>query len=180
MSVVAAQLGCMVVKELSGQAFSLTVTHLVEALAKLGRKPDDVTKSIHADLVKLIPTSKLKIIQCMLADFEWLRQESKTIDALMERLTELAQTIHYHAQQISQKIQEFNQLYFRGWRTLDVSEHVEAIRKGSHHLEETFDLLKHLLPSCIALHKKQLFPSSNNKSTTPIGATNTQITQIND
>lgn len=146
-----AAVSCLVVKELSSQAFALTVSHLGDMMAYLKRGPDDLTRMIHTDLVKLVPTSKLKIIQAILIDFEWLREESKTVDSLCDQLTELAQFINYHTQQIGLAIEHFNQLYFRSWRTLDVTDHMSAIKKHSQMLEETFDILKDLLPSCLAV-----------------------------
>jgi hypothetical protein len=143
--------GCLVVKELSSQAFALSLGHLSDIMTYLTRRSDDVTRLICDELTKMVPTAKLKIIQCVLFDFEWLREESKTIDSLCERLTELAQSIHFHVQQIGLNIDAFNKLYFRSWRTLDVSLHLQIIRQHVHDLHETFELLKLMLPSCISL-----------------------------
>ena len=143
--------GCLVVKELSSQAFALTLSHLSDVLTYLTRKSDDVTKLVCEELAKTVPTAKLKIIQCVLFDFEWLRDESKTMDALCERLTELAQSIHFNVQQIGYSIEAFNQLYFKSWRTLDVSMHLQIIKQDVKELNETFELVKLLLPSCITL-----------------------------
>lgn len=151
--------GCLVVKELSSQAFTMTISHLSDVMSFMGRRPDDVTRALHRELVGIVPTAKLKIIQSILIDFDGLRHESKTIDTLAERLTELAQSINYHTQQIGIALEHFNQLYFRGWRTLDVSDHLTAIQRDSKSLEETFDLLRGLLPSCLAIvHTRKPFP----------------------
>lgn len=146
-----AAVGCLVVKEFSSQAFSLAVSHLGDVMSQLNRKPDDATRLIHKELIALVPTAKLKIIHAMLFDFEWLREESKTVDSLCDRLTELAQSINYHTQQIGIALDHFNQLYFRSWRTLDISPNLEAIKRDVHHLNETFEVLKIMLPSCVLL-----------------------------
>lgn len=143
--------GCLVVKELSSQAFSLTLCHLTDIMSYLTRKSDDVTRLICDELATTVPTAKLKIIQCVLFDFEWLREESKTIDSLCERLTELAQSIHFNVQQIGLSIEAFNKLYFRSWRTLDVSIYLQIVKQNVKELHETFELLKLMLPSCISL-----------------------------
>lgn len=148
--------GCLVVKELSSQAFALTLGHLSDILSYLTRRSDDATRVICEELTKIVPTAKLKIIQCVLFDFEWLREESKTINSLCERLTELAQSIHFHIQQIGLTIDAFNQLYFRSWRTLDVSLHLQVVRQNVHDVHETFELLKLMLPSCISLMQSSI------------------------
>lgn len=162
-----AAVGCLVVKELSSQAFSLTLAHLSDMMAYLNRKPDEVTRLIHKDLVALVPTAKLKIIHAMLYDFEWLREESKTVDSLCDRLTELAQSINYHTQQIGVAIDHFNQLWLKSWRTLDVSANIEAIKRDAHHLNETFELLKIMLPSCLTVAANRR-PTISTVSKTPL------------
>lgn len=140
---------CMMVKELSSQAFSITLAHLTELI----RSPhsDTASKSIQEQLVEIVPTAQLHIIHSVLYDFEWLRTDSKTVDALCERLTELAQSIHSHAKQVQLAIDQWNQLYFRTWRTLDVSKHLNALRTDVAHLDKTFELLKNMLSSCLNL-----------------------------
>ena len=140
---------CMVVKELSSQAFSITLAHLTDLIRR--PHPDMASKSIQEELSDIVPTAQLHIIQSVLYDFEWLRTDSKTVDALCERLTELAQSIHGHAKHVQLAIDEWNQLYFRTWRTLDVSTHMKALRSDVAQLHQTFEVLKNLLPSCLNL-----------------------------
>lgn len=177
MSIAAASaaVSCLIVRELSSQAFSVTLTRLTDVLIFMSRKPDDMTRAIHDEMVKLVPSDKLKIIQCVLCDFEWMRDESKTVNALMERLTELAQIIHYRVQQIGLALEDFNTLWFRTWRTLDVSDHLAAIKKTSAIIDETFELLKIMLPSCLILvRRKKVAPKQND--TLPEPACTTMVT----
>jgi hypothetical protein len=146
----AAAVGCLVVRELSSQAFSLTLAQLKEALAFMGRSPDYVTKWAQAQLEEVVPSARLHIIQCGLADFEWARAESKMVDALCERLAELAQEIHANIGRIHRAVDDFNQLYFRSWRTLSVERELAAIRAAVKLLQETYDEFKSMLPSCLA------------------------------
>jgi hypothetical protein len=163
----AAAIGCLVVKELSSQTFAIAVSHLGDVVAYLSRKTLENTTStvlsVHQQLQRLVPTAKLKIIQAVLYDFEPLRQQSKTVDTLMERLAEVAQTIHYHVQQIQLAEELHEQKYFKEWRSFDVAEHMEAITAANVHLEDSFQLLTKLLPSCIVLSR----PSTCSKPVTP-------------
>jgi hypothetical protein len=158
----AATVGCLLVKELSSQAFSLTVAHLTEVLAYLGRRPDHQTRAVHDQVALLVPTAKLRIIQCMLSDFEWLRDESRTIDSLCERLAELADSIRIQVRLIGLAVEEFNKLWFRSWRTLDVSAHTAAIRSDVQDLQDTFELLKVMLP--LALRNPKSYRNTHAKN----------------
>jgi hypothetical protein len=149
----------LAVRELSSQAFSVTLGQLTKLLATIGSRPDDVSKQIHNEMLQLIPHSKLKIIGCVLMDFEQVRDESKTIDALCERLIDLEQQIHYWAKEIETKIDKYEQLYFRTWRTLDVSAELAAIRQQSHHIDETFELFKWMLSAYIKVRSSVSLPS---------------------
>lgn len=146
----AAAVGCLVVRELSSQAFSLTLVQLKELLAYMGRSPDYITKLIQTRLAEIVPWPRLQIIQCGLIDFEWARSESKMVDALCERLAELAQEIHVNISRIHAALDEFNQLYFRTWRTLNVEGELGNIRQAVKLLQETYDEFKTMLPSCLA------------------------------
>jgi hypothetical protein len=159
----AAAVGCMLVRELSSQAFALTMTHLSDVLAAIQRGPNEVTRLIQRDLTDVVPSAKLRIVHAMLIDFEWLRDRSRTIDSLCDRLTELAQSIHFRTHAIGDEIDRFNALYFRSWRTLDVTGHISGIKADVVQLNETFELFKALLPSCLALDAKA--PSMAQQST---------------
>ena len=77
-----AAVGCLVVKELSSQAFALTLSHLSGMFVAMSRTADDMTTSIRNELLQIVPTPKLRIIQAVFFDFEVLGTNSKTMDSL--------------------------------------------------------------------------------------------------
>jgi len=147
--------GCLIVRELSSQAFSLTLTQLMDVMSAIRRNPEDVTQLVHDELISIVPTAKLNIIKCVLCDFEWMRQDSKTINALCNRLTELAQSIRHQVKKIDLAVDTWNERYFRRWFSLDVSTHFKIIKQDVHELNETFELLKVMLPSCLSLQSNK-------------------------
>jgi hypothetical protein len=147
---VAGAVGYLVAKEMSGQAFSFTLARISDVLSRLSRHDSDAGKGIHAQLARLIPSAKLNITQALMTDFENLRTTSKTIDALLQAVDDAASRIMAESHSIELKIEAHNkEAWFAGWRSLDVSQHLDCVRFSVDALESNFALLAQLLPSCV-------------------------------
>lgn len=146
-------LGYMVVKEFSAQAFSITVGRLTDALVQFSKNTDVVVQDVHKVLIQIVPTMKLKIIQAMLIDFEELRHQSKTVDTIMDSLNATANEIYVEVGLIEKAQNYYNECWIRSWRPylLDVRPNISKIKESSLNLDRDLDLLKALLPSCVAV-----------------------------
>jgi hypothetical protein len=146
-------LGYMVVKEFSAQAFSVTVGRLADALVQFSKTTDVVILDVHKMLIQVVPTMKLKIIQAMLIDFDELRHQSKTIDTIMDSLNITANEIYVEVGLIEKAQNYYNECWLRSWRPymLDVKPNIGKIKESVLNLDRDLDLLKALLPSCVAV-----------------------------
>jgi len=144
-----AMTGTILVKELSSQAFNLALSQLTEMLQYFSQRPELKYVEVRAKLGKLIPKAKIEIIQSGLMEFEWIRCQSKVIDVLCERLTQLVQDIQHEVASITQALNVYNATYFKWWYPLDVGREFETIEMLVTTLLETHKEFQSMLPTCI-------------------------------
>ena len=143
-------LAYLVVKEFSNQAFSITVSHIINSISTLPiQSTDQSGKKIKEQLQKVIPIVKLQLINGILKDFDLLKTKSLTIEILMDSLNEIGETIRTEINKIAILIAEHEGKWFSKWRNLDVSFSIEKIKKACQMLDDIFEIMKTLLPSCM-------------------------------
>jgi len=122
-------------------------------LIQLSKNTDVVIQDVHKLLIQVVPAMKLKIIHAMLIDFEELRHQSKTIDTIMDSLNATANEIYMEVSLIEKAQNHYNECWLRSWRPymLDVKPNIVRIKESSSNLDRDLDLLKALLPSCVAV-----------------------------
>jgi hypothetical protein len=168
---VATAAGYIVAKEISAMAFSATTNRLTDVLSRLSKYDSDAAKTAHVQLARLIPTSKIQITRAMMADFEALRTNSKTVNALLQALDDSACTITTEAYLVEIAIKEHPSKWFASLRGLDIEHHLDQISASVAALESNFALLAQLLPSCvIAIAATAASVRSDNKDSNKIGA----------
>ena len=146
-------LAYLVAKELSYQAFTVTLSKISSTMLNfsLTTSSDDLVKESYSLIKSDVPVAELKIVEALLIDFDSLRQQSKTVDTIMNCLNQSMNDIFHELSQIHAQISYYESCWFRSWRIglLNIQPNINKIRKESTLIRTNMQLLKDLLPSCI-------------------------------
>ena len=85
---------------------------------------------------------KLKIIE------KWLTHTEldSTVDIIYQGISDSCRSIHYYVNEINRKIKEFQLLWFRSWRTINLDMEMKQLKKYN-------TILNHRIPLLLLLPK---------------------------
>ena len=99
---------------------------------------------VHNVFVELDLEVRLAVIGSLINQIT-KEQHNKSIEICLKAIHGITVDINGLIEGVEEKIQEHNEKYFNGWRSLDFDTEIGEIRKKSNLLEQRFDMLLNLL-----------------------------------